>query len=277
MSVERESKVQDDSMRKVKYSISMGHYSTQKEERNCFKDVNQSERRFEQAIREQIVKVSAKQVLRCIWQFNLQMLLSSQTIEIIMFSAQLKGSACPLTLKAPQHMLHYSGVMSPSDGAHQNTSFQLGWSSDEFYSKHPEQKKVVCFGNQATRWFLFVRRATLWHSERKSTAIVCQLPSGSVVAAASWFVIVSPLLLAPLFGLTVINSVLHRLILVWSRWMPILTQAKGQTGTIAGSKHMLCASSDLISTVKQLKNQTENKRYSFFIFQSTANEMPPGE
>ncbi len=79
------------------------HYSTQKEERNCFKDVNQSKLRFEQAIREQIVKVSATQVLRCIWQFNLQMLLSSQTIEIIMFSAQLKESACPLTLKAPQH------------------------------------------------------------------------------------------------------------------------------------------------------------------------------
>ncbi len=126
-----------------------------------------------------------------------------------------------------------------------------------FTASIQSKKKVVCFGNQATRWFLFVRQATLWHSEWKSTAIVCQLPSGSVVAAASWFVIVSPLLLAPLFGLTVINSVahsqsLHRLILVWSRWMPILTQAKGQTGTIAWSKHMLCASSDLISTVKKI-------------------------
>ncbi len=51
---------------------------------------------------------------------------------------------------------------------------------------------IVCFGNQATRWFFFVRQAKLWHLERKSTAIFCRLPSGTVVAAGSWFVIVSP-------------------------------------------------------------------------------------
>lgn len=189
--------------RKVKDSISMGDYSTQKEERNCFKDVNQSELRFEHAIREQIVKVSATQVLRCIWQFNLQMLLSSRTIEIIMFfcsaqrermSADLKGTSAYAALQqcdvTSKHIL--------------STRLKLWWILQQ---ASRAKKKVVCFGNQA-RWFLFVRQATLWHSERKSTAIFCQIPSGSVVAAGSWFVSF-PLLLAPLFGLTVINSVVH--------------------------------------------------------------------
>lgn len=89
------------------------------------------------------------------------MLASSRTKEIIMFSAQLKESACPLALKAPHHMLHYSGVMSPSDGAHQSTAFQLCEALMNFIASIQSQKQrndflhkqalslMVCFENQA--------------------------------------------------------------------------------------------------------------------------------
>lgn len=106
-------------------------------------------------------------------------------------SADLKGTSAYAALQQCDVTFRWS------------TSFQLGRSSDEFYSKHPEQEKrgkmtsyinslIVCFGNQATRWFFFVRQAKLWHLEWKSTAIFCRLPSGTVAAAGSWFVIVSP-------------------------------------------------------------------------------------
>lgn len=163
----------------LRFNLDTTDCSTLKEERNCFKDVDQNGLGLNKLAEN---KLSAIQFLRCIWQLNLQMLVSSRTKEIIMFSAQLKESARPLTLKAPHHMLHYSAVMSPSDGAHQSTSFQLdealmnftasiqskkNWEKKDFLHKQTSGL-IVCFGNQATRWFLFVRQATLWHSELKS-------------------------------------------------------------------------------------------------------------
>lgn len=148
------------------------------------------------------------------------MLVSSRTKEIIMFSAQLKECTCPLALKAPHHMLHYSysGVMSPSDGAHQSTAFQLGEALMNFIASIQSKKQrndylhkqALLIVNQAARWFSFDRQATLWHSEWTSTAISCLLP-GWRQHCCHWSLICHsfPLWLALLFGLTMINSVAH--------------------------------------------------------------------